>query len=285
MEQILVIDIGGTRIKSALIKDRQLLKEASAASNGKVSREAILSGLDEVLSVYKDDEFACVGVSSAGRFDPKTGICVYASDNLKGWTGFHLKEYVEQKTGRKAFVENDAVCAMLSLIHDGDPDTVMLTLGSGVGACLYKDGKIYHGNNFDLGELQHLCVKENGLLCDCGKRGCAEKELAAPGLNQLIVDSYGEDIGVRQLFNEFESGCPKAKKVLDEYFRIFDVFYHKLKQAVPSLKTIFISGGIAKNKDVFRNYLSHYPEITLSEDPVHAGLFGAYELALRGIQK
>lgn len=285
MERILTIDIGGTRIKSALIEDRRILKEANAPSNGKVSKEAILSGLDEVLAQYKEDDFSYVGVSSAGRFDPKTGICVYASDNLKGWTGFHLKDYVEAKTRRKTFVENDAVCALLSFVKDGDPDTIMLTLGSGVGACLCKDGAIYHGNHFDLGEFQHICVKENGLLCDCGKRGCAEKELAAPGLSKLIIKAYGEEIGVRQLFNEYNDGSEKAKWVLDHYFEVFDVFYHKLKDAIPTLKRIIISGGIAKNIDVFSAYLSRYPEIVVSDDPVHAGIFGAYELVLKGIRQ
>ena len=285
MERILTIDIGGTRIKSALIEDRKLLKEYSAASNGKVSKEAILSGLDEVLSAYKDDEFDYVGVSSAGRFDPTTGICVYASDNLKGWTGFHLKEYVEGKTGKKAFVENDAVCALLSQIKPNDPDTIMLTLGSGVGACLYQGGQIYHGKDFDLGQFQHVCVNEHGLLCDCGAIGCAEKELAAPGFSKLTMDIYGKEVGVRQVFAEYNAGSPKAKELLDRYFKAFDRFYQKLRKMIPTLKKVIISGGIAKDKDVFRAYLSAYPEIILSEDPVHAGLFGAYELVLKGISR
>ena len=69
----------------------------------------------------------------------------------------------------------------------------MLTIGTGLGCAIMNHSKIYYGNDFDGGAYAHLCVNPEGMLCDCGKIGCGEKELSATG---LIVSFTYYDSGI-----------------------------------------------------------------------------------------
>lgn len=276
MNIVLAVDIGGTRIKSALFKNGKIVKTYSILSHGSESRQAILSALDDTVSQYKD--YKAIAVSSAGRFDPDSGVCVYASDNLKGWTGFHLKEYVEEKYGVPCVVDNDAACALLSQLGGVNEDTLMLTLGTGVGACLYKDGKIYRGTDFDLGSLQHIVIRENGAPCDCGKCGCAEKELSGIGMHRIVDRAFPEQkLGLRNFFALVAAGDIKAKEALDEYLALFEIYLAKLRELDPSIKHIILCGG-AVDEAGFAPLLKKHPEIRIAEDPNLCGVKGAYRL-------
>ncbi len=276
MNSVLTIDIGGTRIKSALFVNGEIVKTHSVLSHGSESRDAILAALDETIRGYEG--FDVISVSSAGRFDPKAGVCVYASDNLKGWTGFHLKEYVEEKYGKPCVVDNDAACALLSQLGDCSQDTLMLTLGTGVGACLFKDGEIYRGENFDLGALQHIVINEDGARCDCGKCGCAEKELSGTGLHRIIDKWYpNESVALRDFFVRVRQGEEKALGAMKEYFDLFEVYLAKVRERIPSLKRIVLSGG-AVDEVAFASLLKRHPEIRIADEPNLCGVKGAYRL-------
>lgn len=281
------LDIGGTSIKGGYFSNNNLLDTFSIPSNGKLGREEILKSIDFIMKeiIKKYPTFDYIGISSAGNIDYKNGICVYASNNLKGWTNFNIKEYFTNKYHKLVFTENDAVCALIGEIYPTylKNSIFMITLGTGVGACLYKDKKIYLGNDFDLGKFAHHIIKDNGNLCDCGNKGCAEKEISATGLKVIISKVYKKEISIIELFNLFRNKDLLAKKVLDEYFYYLKKY---LDYIINDIKVdhIIIGGGLINSKDVFELYLNSYKDIIIyAVNGNNAGIIGANLLINREV--
>jgi len=280
----IVLDIGGTSIKGGYFIDMKLVHLYSEKTNGKLGINAILLSLEKVinaLNLYGNTHYICI--SSAGNIDPKKGECVYASDNLKGWTSFNIKKYIEEKYKIICFVENDCCMHLLSQINESNKDksVFMMTLGTGVGSVLYKNSEIYYGDNFSLGKFQHFCVKENGLKCDCGEYGCAEKELSSTGLKIYIQNIFNKEISVKTVFSLYRNGNLKAKEIFDEYFLKLEKYINFINTL--KVDEIIIGGGLIKSKDVFIKYLGKHSEIKYALHGHLAALYGGYPLIKRNL--
>jgi glucokinase len=64
----------------------------------------------------------------------------------------------------------------------GMRDFVVITLGSGVGSCLFSNGMAHLGTDGFAGEVGHTCIVENGRECGCGRLGCLEAYTAVKGV-------------------------------------------------------------------------------------------------------
>ena len=64
----------------------------------------------------------------------------------------------------------------------GMKDFIVITLGSGVGSCIYTDGGVKLGSEGYAGEIGHTCVRHEGRLCGCGNKGCLEAYTASKGI-------------------------------------------------------------------------------------------------------
>ncbi|MCI5974512.1 MAG: ROK family protein [Clostridiales bacterium] len=87
----------------------------------------------------------------------------------------------------------------------------MLTLGSGVGGAYAVRGKIKADESNDYARFGHLPVEKDGVLCNCGRRGCAEQYLSGRAINRMAAK---EGIGTDKLFEEYASGNPIAQKIV-----------------------------------------------------------------------
>lgn len=153
-----VLDIGGTAIKSGIYKDGELscLRETpteAARGAGHVVRLA----LELVRSYQKEHELHRIGISTAGQVDPVAGRIIFANDNIPGYTGTELKTLMEQEFHLPTCVENDVNAAALGEAHFGAGrgirDFVCLTYGTGVGGALFLNGSLYSGSSFCAGEF------------------------------------------------------------------------------------------------------------------------------------
>ncbi|MGV1792702.1 ROK family transcriptional regulator [Rhizobium sp. A37_96] len=95
------------------------------------------------------------------------------------WTKFPLVAKLEELTGVKTFVENDATVAAIgeSLYGIGRiaRSFFYLHFNLGIGSGLIMDGHPYRGAFGGAGEIGHMIVKPGGRLCPCGSRGCLEQ--------------------------------------------------------------------------------------------------------------
>ncbi len=110
---------------------------------------------------------------------------------------------------------NDALCATIAeykLIDKCKYDNyALITIGTGIGAGLIIDGKIYEGRHGYGGEVGHMVIKKNGIQCNCGRRGCFEKYASVSRLLEITKMQ-----SLTELFKELRKNKELAK-IFDEY--------------------------------------------------------------------
>ena len=167
---IAVFDIGGTSIKLGVIEEQQpfsfVYKEELASDAKACKGPGILARvIDKIQQLRKSYSLQGVGISTAGMVDARTGSIVYANENIPEYTGICIKQEVEQATGLTCWVENDVNAAALAEAMYGAgkavKDSIMLTIGTGIGGALVLDHAIYHGHSISAGEIGYMMI--------CGK--------------------------------------------------------------------------------------------------------------------
>jgi glucokinase len=127
-----------------------------------------------------------VGAGIAGLVRFSDGVFVWGP-HLPG-ANIPIRQILEDEFRVPAVVDNDANAAALAELHygaaRGRKDVLLVTLGTGIGGAIIADGQVYRGSSF-AGEWGHMLYQENGLQCDCGKRGCWETVASGPALARL----------------------------------------------------------------------------------------------------
>ena len=188
------VDIGGTTVKMGLLDTvGNILDKWEIPTNTSEEGKAILPDVAasiekklEERSLNKSD-IAGVGVGVPAPVTSE-GI-VNGSANL-GWKYKEVKRELEELTGLRAEIGNDANVAALGEMWKGggagEKNMIMVTLGTGVGGGVIIDGRILVGQNGAGGEIGHLCVNyEETDRCGCGNRGCLEQYASATGIVRL----------------------------------------------------------------------------------------------------
>lgn len=276
------IDIGGTTIKGALFKDGDAVpvKRFSTETKGNMGRTAILKQLFSVIDALKDESLGFIGISSAGNIDPNKGKCVYATDNLSGWTGTEIKKIVEERYSLPCKVDNDAVCALKGelVFHKDLKDVTMLTFGTGVGGASLVGGAVLRGKDFAGGRWGHFCLEPNGIPCNCGKNGCAEVYLSGTALLKEGKTKLPLLRDTKELFDLYREGNESAKKIIEK----FGVYLSRLLLEIKTIlapELIVLGGGVMKSEDVICALLRETDEtVTFAKLGNLAGAYGAANL-------
>lgn len=126
-----------------------------------------------------------IGIAVTGIVEPN-GV-VRKSVHL-GWSELPLKTEVENATGVPVIVGNDTNAALVAERFFGDcsPNSMLISIGRGVGAALCLNDVIIEGSSFTAGEIAHVVVDPNGPICECGKQGCLESFVSGNRLQQRI---------------------------------------------------------------------------------------------------
>ena len=173
------VDLGGTAIKAGAVSlEGEILERRSIPAEldrGPEDLAERIAGLARELGCTDG-----LGLGVPGLLDRAAGA-VITSANLHQIDGFALvdaiADHLDLPPARVA-LENDANVAALGEAWAGagreDPDFLMVTLGTGVGGGVVLDGEVVTGAGGLAGEVGHICVEPDGLLCGCGKRGCLE---------------------------------------------------------------------------------------------------------------
>lgn len=159
----MVLDIGGTAIKSAVAENGVLSDIRETPTQASLGGEHVMALAKEIIASYKEHwDFARIGISTAGQVNPEKGSIIYANHNIPGYTGTPIRAIMEEAFHVPVYVENDVSAAAIGEAHFGagrrERDFVCLTYGTGVGGAVFTDGKLYHGSSFSAGELGALIV-------------------------------------------------------------------------------------------------------------------------------
>ncbi|MBP3434586.1 MAG: ROK family protein [Clostridia bacterium] len=210
------VDLGATNVKSGLLWGGTLLKTASTPTDTAHGLEGIVVSLKAAIDTFLCEGVRAICISSAGKIDEKTGKVIFATENLPGYTGFDICGWVRDTYNLPSVAINDGLAALLGEIAlDSEYRTkrmAMLTFGSGVGGAYAVNGKIKADESNDHAHFGHYCIEENGLPCNCGKRGCAEQYLSGRAINRFAAE---EGIGKDRIFVLKAAGDERAQALFD----------------------------------------------------------------------
>lgn len=151
--------------------------------------DEIIEKADELLSEnnVSAEMLVGVGVSCGGPLDSKKGI-INCPPNLPDWDGVPIVRILSEHFGVKCVLHNDAnACAVAEWrfgAGKGFRNVVFLTFGTGMGAGLILDGRLYSGTNDGAGEVGHIRLSEDGPV-GYGKKGSFEGFCSGGGIKNL----------------------------------------------------------------------------------------------------
>ena len=314
---VLAIDIGGTKIISAIIsQDGQMLAKERFPTLADEGPQAVIdrifASVDRLLnqSNMKPSQLHSISIAAAGAIDFEKGV-VTESPNLPGWHNIALRDIMQEKYELNTFLVNDASAAALGELRfgagKGVRNLVLLTLGTGIGGGIIIGGELYTGATGGAGEVGHMTVEANGPRCDCGNIGCLEslasgtavakeaiERIKSGGKSSLVemVKGKVEDITAEKVGVAARSGDPLARDIINRA-----AFY--LGVGLVSLVNIFnpemivLGGGMAKMGDILLEparklvreraftMLAQAVRIVTAQLGNEAGIYGAAAFAFR----
>ena len=180
MSNFLGIEIGGTKLQLLLADERlSPIKTFQFKVDQKAGGAGIRSTIEKVLDNTRSFNLKAIGVGFGGPINKSTGK-IFTSYHINGWSDFPIRKWLEGKSNCEVFVDNDANVAALgeALYGAGKSHRVCfyVTLGSGVGAGLTIEKKIYHGAEPAEAEFGHIRLNKQGLTLQDSCSGWAVNE-------------------------------------------------------------------------------------------------------------
>lgn len=183
-------DIGGTKCAVCIgdeidgelfIRDKRIISTDHSVSPYEM--------IDKMCRLAEEmtDKFDVIGISCGGPLDSKSGI-IMSPPNLPGWDDIKIVDYLKEKYNTNVYLENDAnACAVAEWKYGagkGTENMIFMTFGTGLGAGLILDGKLYRGANDMAGEAGHIRLSSFGPV-GYGKAGSFEGFCSGGGIAQL----------------------------------------------------------------------------------------------------
>ena len=267
------VDIGGTTVKMGLFEESGAIIDkweitTDTSDEGKAILPNIAASIEKKLGEHELDKEDILGIG-AGVPAPVTADGVVNGSANLGWNYKEVKKELEELTGLRAEIGNDANVAALGEMWKGggagEKNMIMVTLGTGVGGGVIIDGKMLVGQNGAGGEIGHLCVNyEETDKCGCGNRGCLEQYASATGIVRLAKKKLGqdlrptclnkEDVTAKDVFDAVKEGDEIAKEIAVEFGTYLGHALANLA-AVTDPAVFVIGGGVSKAGEVLISYI------------------------------
>ena len=285
------IDYGGTHTKFLLVSpDGEELARETAPTG---SVEELGERVERFLGSASADAF---GLTVAGTLDSATGV-VGRSANLPWLDGTAPAEALSARLGIPGTAVQDGEAAALAEARlgagRGSDDVFVVALGTGIAGAHVSRGSVRRGAHGAAGEVGHMRVAANGVLCSCGQLECLETAIGGHQLAARWIDRGGAGAAgatAVDVVRAAESGDEFARAALDDAAQALGRAVLEVSALIdPEL--IVIGGGLARSPEwtvhpaiemARANATFHtVPEIRLATLGVWAGARGAAEAVRR----
>jgi len=236
---IIGVDLGGTNARAGLIENNSLVNVESIPITKTMNAMDVVDDITNLIERLSASEIDGIGVGVPSVVDVEKGI-VYDVQNIPSWKEVPLKKLLEAKLHVPVYVNNDANCFAIGEKYFGkgkDHDNVVgLIVGTGLGAGIIINSKLYAGRNCGAGEFGCVAYRDKNYEYYCS--------------GQFFTNVYhttGEEL--------FE----KAKRGDKEAVRIFSEFGANLGQAIKLImytidpEIIILGGSVSKSFEMFKN--------------------------------
>ena len=290
----IVLDIGGTAIKSGLYKDGELSELREIPTEAKQGGEHVVNRIQNLIADYKNiSAFQRIGISTAGQVNPLEGSIIYANENIPGYTGTQLKKIMEQEFQVPTAVENDVNAAAIgeSVFGAGKDisNFVCLTYGTGVGGSIIVNGKLYSGSSFSAGECGAIITHpEDRHIGQSMFSGCYEQYASTTALVRKAVAEDPSLTNGRAIFEQIDK--PYIKQIVNRW--IMEIVYglttiiHILNPAC-----VILGGGVMEQtyvleqirEKLYENLIPSFRGVKIHKAALgnRAGMLGAAVLEQR----
>lgn len=287
MRKALAIDVGGTKIYNTIINERgEIIEEIEKFSTPKT--------FGEIQKIFKDiisrrsKDVDVIAFATCGAVNN-------SNDGILGSTGNIAKEYPSMNfkalSEKPVFVENDANAAAWAEhiigASKGMADSIMITLGTGVGGGIILNNKLFKGKNGAAGEMHFKLRTDKHRKCTCGSYDCFEAYASGTGLKLTAEEIFGNpDITTYDVID----GWKKQDKLMCE---IFNKWQNDILAGLIGLANLFdpeaivLSGSMAEFVDteyltqmVNKEIVTTPTKIIKAQAGNYSGMIGAALLAL-----
>ena len=286
MKKAFAIDIGGTKIYSAILDENgEILTHVNKIETPKKYEGIILTLKNLIHKVEKDVDLIAISTCGAVNND---------NTRILGSTGNIAKEYpttdFQSLSIKPVFLENDANCAAWAEYKTGAskgcPHNIMLTLGTGVGGGIIIDGKLLKGQNGAAGEMHFKMRTDRQRKCTCGSWDCFETYVSGTGLKKT-----GEEISHNPNITTYDiiGGYKLNDAVMT---MIYERWQNDILEGLIGLANIFdpevivLSGSMAEfvdtdtlTKAVNKEIVTTPTRVVKAKAGNYAGMIGAVLLA------
>ncbi len=306
------IDLGGTFIKGGICNEKgEILVQESIPTQVQAGNCKIVENICTLarflcvkLKIKLTDCYG-MGIGVPGMIDSSSGEVIFAG-NL-GFENFNLKNAVMQELKIPVVIANDANVAALGEAKFGAgknyKDSVLITLGTGVGGGIIINGKIFAGNRSAGAEIGHMIINVNGNQCTCGLKGCYEAYASASALIKLTKEKMEQNknsvlwnVGLDKIDGatafKYASIDETAKQIVEEYLDYVAVGLVNVANVFRP-QIILLGGGISNegdnlviplrerlNKMIFAGDKGPKVELSVASLKNKAGLLGACALIM-----
>lgn len=262
------VDLGGTKMLVGALTGTEVLWESREASTGQSEEELVELVVREVAEARRArPQATAVGLGIPATIDHDSGVAVSAV-NLP-LADLPIRDLVSERLGLPVFVDNDAnVAALAEHLYGaatGKPNTVMITVGTGIGGGLVLGGELYRGATGAGAELGHTVIQADGPPCqgNCPNHGCVESLASGTALGRegrAAAESAPDSVLARLL----AEGRPVDGKAVTEAaiagdetaVAVFELIGSRLGVACSSFANIFqpdaivVGGGVIAAGDL-----------------------------------
>ena len=284
------IDLGGSHVSVGVVDSNnevieQYEKDYTIEEKKDLMNVAINYIVETINFLKTKYNFSKFGLGMAGTI--KNGI-VITSPNI-GVKNFDIKKLLKERTGKDVEIDNDAICAAMGEYEYGDlkqyEKILFLTLGTGIGGNIIYKGKIIEDPEYQ--ELGHTIIKENGIECKCGKKGCFERYGSILVFKRKIIERLGlsYEISGPELRFHIKLNEEKVADIVEEYINDLalglSILINKFEPDI-----VVLGGGFARygymlleplKQKIFNSDLLKYKDVKIETARAgnDAGIIGA----------
>jgi len=222
------IDLGGSHIGVGLVNLKgEIIQKKEIDINLTYKKTQIIKQcIDIINELLEDNKISIYQIDSIGMGAPGTLTedTIIRAENMGLYNFEIIKEFRKIKGYETIpiYLENDAnaaaiaefICGNLNDVNNG----ILITVGTGIGAGIILNKKLFKGSHGIAGEIGHICIEKNGLLCNCGRSGCFERYASMKNFRVKLTKELelAKEISGKEIVVLLENNNEKAEKVFNE---------------------------------------------------------------------
>lgn len=295
----LALDLGGTNLRLASIgEDGSIYFRSRAATPNRSSSQDIVEEIVRLAEECRrgapaDSKILAIAAAVPATIDKSAGV-LKELPNLPALAGVALRDLLSERLGVPAILENDANAAAVGEnwlgASQGIDDSICVTLGTGVGGGLILDRSPFRGKDGTAGEIGHICVEPEGIVCGCGGRGCIEQYASATAIVRMARNAGLDVLSAREVSDLAISGIDAAANVFRQMGYYLGITLSSLINVL-NPEMIVIGGGVSASWKLFIDHVRaevsqrafHQPaervKIVRAQLGDDAGILGAARIA------